>query len=168
MAKDLRTAGEVAQHLQLNMPSLKQAVAYWSDADGKLGGADHTEIFRYAEMLAEEEVMSPAFTLDTTYIHLRPDESALAMEGGRRFWQHDRGAHDLDEGRLMGRTHQSKDWDHWERHPGGEEILILLSGEMDIVLETGGEQRAGLGGEPAMSSGRVVISGTRDGDPASP
>ena len=38
MAKDLRTAGEVAQHLQLNMPMLKQAVAYWSDANGKLGG----------------------------------------------------------------------------------------------------------------------------------
>jgi 3-hydroxyisobutyrate dehydrogenase len=55
MAKDLRTAGEVATHLKLNMPNLQQAVAYWTDADGKLGkGADHTEIFRYAERLAEE------------------------------------------------------------------------------------------------------------------
>jgi len=56
MAKDLRTAGEVANHLELNMPMLKQAVAYWGDANGKLGtAADHTEIFRYAEMLAEED-----------------------------------------------------------------------------------------------------------------
>jgi 3-hydroxyisobutyrate dehydrogenase len=56
MAKDLRTAGEVARHLELNMPMLQKAVAYWNDADAKLGtGADHTEIFRYAEMLAEEE-----------------------------------------------------------------------------------------------------------------
>jgi 3-hydroxyisobutyrate dehydrogenase len=55
MAKDLRTAGDVANHLKLNMPVLKQAVSYWTDADGKLGkGADHTEIFRYAEMLAEK------------------------------------------------------------------------------------------------------------------
>jgi 3-hydroxyisobutyrate dehydrogenase len=54
MAKDLRTAGEVAQHLKLNMPMLKQAVAYWGEANGRLGAAaDHTEIFRYAEMLAE-------------------------------------------------------------------------------------------------------------------
>ena len=53
---EVRTAGDVAQHLKLNMPNLKQAVAYWTAADGKLGkGADHTEIFRYAEMLAEEE-----------------------------------------------------------------------------------------------------------------
>lgn len=56
MAKDLRTAGDVATHLKLKMPVLQQAVAYWNDADGKLGkGADHTEIFRYAEMLAEKD-----------------------------------------------------------------------------------------------------------------
>ena len=56
MAKDLRTAGDVATHLKLNMPNLQQAEAYWTAADGKLGkGADHTEIFRYAEMLAERE-----------------------------------------------------------------------------------------------------------------
>ena len=55
MAKDLRTAGEVAAHLKLNMPMLRQAVAYWGDANSKLGAtADHTEIFRYTEMLAEE------------------------------------------------------------------------------------------------------------------
>lgn len=56
MAKDLRTAGDVATHLKLKMPVLQQAVAYWNEADGKLGkGADHTEIFRYAEMLAEKD-----------------------------------------------------------------------------------------------------------------
>ena len=55
MAKDLRTAGDVATHLKLQVPNLALAVAYWTAADGKLGkGADHTEIFRYAEMLAEE------------------------------------------------------------------------------------------------------------------
>jgi len=56
MAKDLRTADEVARHLELNMPMLEQAAAYWADARERLGAAaDHTEIFRYAEMLAEEE-----------------------------------------------------------------------------------------------------------------
>ena len=55
MAKDLRTAGDVAAYLKLKMPMLQQAMSYWTAADGKLGpGADHTEIFRYAEMLAEE------------------------------------------------------------------------------------------------------------------
>jgi 3-hydroxyisobutyrate dehydrogenase len=55
MAKDLRTASDVAHHLELNMPMLKRAVAYWADANSRLGAAaDHTEIMRYAEMLAEE------------------------------------------------------------------------------------------------------------------
>ena len=55
MAKDLRTAGDVAKHLKVHVPMLEQATAYWTAAHGKLGaGADHTEIFRYAEMLAEE------------------------------------------------------------------------------------------------------------------
>ena len=56
MAKDLRTAGDVASHLKLDIPNLQQAVAYWNAADAKLGkGADHTDIFRYAEMLAENK-----------------------------------------------------------------------------------------------------------------
>lgn len=55
MAKDLRTAGEVAAHLGLVMPMLEQAVGYWAAARERLGAAaDHTEIFRYAEMLADE------------------------------------------------------------------------------------------------------------------
>jgi mannose-6-phosphate isomerase-like protein (cupin superfamily) len=87
--------------------------------------------------------MSPAFSLDSTYIHLRPDESALAMEGGAAFWAGIEGRRDLDQGRLMGSTAQSADWDHWERHPAGDEVLTLLSGALEIVLDTDqGERRA--------------------------
>jgi quercetin dioxygenase-like cupin family protein len=86
--------------------------------------------------------MAKAFTLDGTYIHLKPDDSARAMEGGDRFWATIQERTDLEEGRLMGVTGQSKDWDHWERHPAGEEILTLLSGEMELVLDLeGGAQR---------------------------
>ena len=43
----------------------------------------------------------------------------------------------------MGASPQTKDWDHWERHPAGEEILTLLSGEMELILDMeAGEQRA--------------------------
>jgi mannose-6-phosphate isomerase-like protein (cupin superfamily) len=87
--------------------------------------------------------MTGAFSLDSTYIHLQPDESALAMEGGPAFWAGIADRRDLDHGRLMGSTEQSADWDHWERHPAGEEILVLMSGELELVLDTGGgEQRA--------------------------
>ena len=94
--------------------------------------------------------MTQAFSLDSTYIHLQPDERALAMEGGARFWAGIADRHDLDHGRLMGSTEQSADWDHWERHPAGEEILVLMSGELELVLDTdGGEQRAVL--EPGQT-----------------
>ena len=93
-----------------------------------------------------------AFSLDGTYIHLRPDESALALEGGAKFWAGIADRHDLDHGRLMGTTNQNADWDHWERHPAGDEILVLLSGELEIVLDTdGGEQRA------VVKSGQTFI-----------
>ena len=42
--------------------------------------------------------MTQAFSLDSTYIHLQPDESALAMEGGARFWAGIADRHDLDHG----------------------------------------------------------------------
>lgn len=87
--------------------------------------------------------MSAAFSLGSSYIHLRPDDSALVMEGGDKFWAGIAERHDLDTGRLMGRTPQSRDWDHWERHPAGDEILVLLSGELELVIEAeAGERRA--------------------------
>jgi mannose-6-phosphate isomerase-like protein (cupin superfamily) len=85
--------------------------------------------------------MTP-FSLASTYVHLRPDESAVTMEGGDAFWAGIAQRTDLDRGRLMGKSGQSKDWDHWERHPAGEEILTLLSGELELVLDRpAGEQR---------------------------
>ena len=87
--------------------------------------------------------MTEAFFLDSTYIHLQPDDRALAMPGGPAFWAGITNRRDLDRGRLMGSTTQSADWNHWERHPAGDEILVLLSGEMELVLDDGeGEKRA--------------------------
>ncbi len=89
--------------------------------------------------------MSKAFTLDTTYINLRPDDSATTVRIDRRFWATIDKLTDLDDGRLMGVTPQITDWPHWERHCGGDEVLVMLSGEMDIVLETEkGERRTKL------------------------
>jgi mannose-6-phosphate isomerase-like protein (cupin superfamily) len=89
--------------------------------------------------------MSKPFTLDTTYVNLRPDDSATTIKLGPRFWDTIDKRTDLDDGRLMGSTPQITDWLHWERHSGGDEVLVMLSGEMDIVLETrAGERRTRL------------------------
>ena len=98
------------------------------------------------------ETPTQAFSLAATYIHLRPDDSALTMEGGDTFWAGIEDRHDLEQGRLMGVTAQTADWDHWERHPAGEEILTLLSGELEIVLTMkAGEERA------VLKAGQTLI-----------
>lgn len=86
--------------------------------------------------------MGKAFSLASTYLHLRPDDGATAMKVGPRFWAAIDKRTELNRGRLMGTTPQRRSWAHWERHPGGDEILILLSGELELILETGrGERR---------------------------
>ncbi len=56
MAKDLRAAADLAEELGLAMAPLRQEAALWADAQAFLEpGADHTEIFRYLEALAEEK-----------------------------------------------------------------------------------------------------------------
>jgi len=80
--------------------------------------------------------MSKSFDLASAYVNLRPDDSASILKVGPRFWATIDKRTDLDDGRLMGTTPQKKDWPHWERHPAGDEILTLLSGELVMVLET--------------------------------
>lgn len=52
MAKDLRTAAELAKHLGVAAPMSRATRDLWAQAQGSLGpDADHTEIFRFVEAL---------------------------------------------------------------------------------------------------------------------
>jgi 3-hydroxyisobutyrate dehydrogenase len=52
MAKDLRTAAELAEHLGVTAPMSRAAGNLWAQAQRALGpNADHTEIFRFVEAL---------------------------------------------------------------------------------------------------------------------
>lgn len=54
MAKDLRTAAELAEHLGVAAPMTREAAELWSEALAALGPAsDHTEIFRFLEALGD-------------------------------------------------------------------------------------------------------------------
>jgi hypothetical protein len=46
--------------------------------------------------------MTQPFSLSATYVHLRPDESAVALDGGDAFWAGIAERTDLEHGRLMG------------------------------------------------------------------
>ncbi len=85
------------------------------------------------------------FDLRKTYVTLGPAGAAERIEVTDAFWADlGQGKRRLD-GYLMIVSDVGKDTPHWERHPKGEEILYLLAGKLDVIIEReGGEQRVPL------------------------
>lgn len=50
-------------------------------------------------------------------------------------------ASDGDEGRLVMIGPQGATWTSWERHPAGDELVVVLSGRSDLIQEVDGEER---------------------------
>jgi mannose-6-phosphate isomerase-like protein (cupin superfamily) len=80
---------------------------------------------------------SGPFNLNDTYARLRPDASASPISVDATFWQ------DLSAGTygsfanefLVTTQSFVQNWPIWEMHPQGEEMVILLTGAIDLVLE---------------------------------
>jgi mannose-6-phosphate isomerase-like protein (cupin superfamily) len=89
------------------------------------------------EIFAILAVMA-AFDLTSTHVCLSPQGSASTIEVTPEFWATIGERADLREGRLVAVFESDADWPHWEMHPAGDELLVLLSGKMTIVLEEGG------------------------------
>ena len=76
-----------------------------------------------------------AFSLDTTYVHLTDGAAATALSVGPEFWQTIGDHPDLCEGRMITLHRNEADWPMSEVHPEGDEIVFLLSGAIDLILE---------------------------------
>jgi len=72
-----------------------------------------------------------------TYLHVQEGGVTDAIPVSDAFWEQlSNGAYPrLDEGRLMSAFTFSEPWPTWERHPAGEELVMLLAGEATVVLE---------------------------------
>jgi hypothetical protein len=72
-----------------------------------------------------------------TYLHFRDGGKVDVIPAVESFWEElAHGAYpQLDQGRLMSAFTFSDAWPTWERHPAGEELVMLLSGTATIVLE---------------------------------
>ncbi|SMF27245.1 Cupin domain-containing protein [Pseudobacteriovorax antillogorgiicola] len=44
-------------------------------------------------------------------------------------------------GYLMSQFSFETDWDSWEMHPNGDEVVFCISGHIKFILEVDGEQR---------------------------
>jgi len=88
-----------------------------------------------------------------TYLHLADDGRAQTIPGDS-FWQLPPSElKTFDQGWLVSEFAFTNDWPSWERHPHGDEIVYLLSGALDLLLEhEGGVETIVLEG-----SGAVVV-----------
>jgi len=82
----------------------------------------------------------PRFDLEDTYLSL-DGQGGLARHSVEGFWEGIDSNTDL-LGTLVAAFVSTEDWPHWEMHPAGEEVLVLVEGRMTLLLdEPGGERR---------------------------
>ena len=88
--------------------------------------------------------MDSAKDILSTYLHFRDDGRADALAVTGTFWEElaSGALPQLDQGRLMSAFTFSSAWSMWERHPAGEELVMLLSGAATLVLDDAGAERA--------------------------
>ena len=89
------------------------------------------------------ESLQQTFDLDRTYIHLEDGPAAARVEVGDDFWATIDQRTEMNDGRMMMafRFNSPADWAHWEMHPAGDEIVCLVSGALDLVLDDGAAER---------------------------
>lgn len=93
--------------------------------------------------------------IESTYIHLGPDGTAVPLAVTESFWaglgsgRFDR----LGPGRLVSQFGCTESWASWEMHPNGEELVVLVSGSVDLIVSADGQEscvRLRLPGELAV------------------
>jgi len=79
----------------------------------------------------------PGSQILETYLHVKDGAEIASVAAPDSFWP-DLAAGkfpELDRGRLMSAFTFTGAWDTWERHPAGEELVMLLGGAVTLMLE---------------------------------
>ena len=102
--------------------------------------------------------MGEAFDLDSTVVHLGSGASAVPF--GDADWSPEwlaryeqSFAADGDDSRMVCVFPQSASWTTWERHPAGEELVVLLDGRIDVIQDVDGVRRT-----IALRAGEAMIN----------
>jgi len=81
-----------------------------------------------------------ALELERTYLSL-DGQGQVRTHPVAGFWESVDHNPDL-LGTLVAGFVSTEDWPHWEMHPAGEEVLVLIEGRMTLILdEPAGERR---------------------------
>lgn len=92
-----------------------------------------------------------SFDVTSTFVHLGLGATARQLPGFS--WSAEyleaygaATADDGKEGRLVSVLAHREDWKGWERHPAGEELVVVLSGRLRVIHDLpGGESSVVLG-----------------------
>lgn len=79
------------------------------------------------------------FDLETTYLAIDGRGEVIPMPVTDTFWQ------TIDASPAATRSMlavypMTADWVSWERHPEGEEVLVLLEGHIEMLMDDGNRQ----------------------------
>lgn len=91
--------------------------------------------------------MNESHAIASTYVRLRPDASAEALEVDATFWSRVMSGKlgDFHNEFLVSCLDFRDDWPTWESHPNGDEIVMLLEGQVEMYLERpSGKEPAGV------------------------
>jgi len=88
--------------------------------------------------------MTQALSLDpfATYLQYDPRWQAKPLPVTDDFWPALQEGRLTVDGALVAAYRFDASMTHWERHPAGDELVMVLSGALDLVVERGaGEER---------------------------
>ena len=91
------------------------------------------------------------FDLETTYLSLNGQGGVTQHAGGEQFWRTIDSNADLLS-TLVTVSPTDRDWPHWEMHPEGDEILVMLEGTQTLVLDLDGAVS-----EQVMTAGTTFV-----------
>lgn len=74
-------------------------------------------------------------------LHLTTGLDISVIAATPEFWQR-KEAPELAEGRLVSIFDYDSAWDYQERHPDGDEVALVIDGEVDLLLDSGGGEHA--------------------------
>ena len=88
--------------------------------------------------------MSEAVDLSTTFVHLRDGGDAEPVELTRSFWRDSTtpGRYDRIVGAFDFSTPEHLHSSTQEMHPEGDELIFLVEGAIDVILDDDGPERA--------------------------
>lgn len=72
-----------------------------------------------------------------TYVQLFEGGAARLLPVDDSFWPDVMAGKraDIEPGRMVSKFEFSENWRSWERHPAGDELVILVSGKVEMLLE---------------------------------